>query len=144
MLESIRKSNPKLFFSKFAKKKANKVNVSLEDLHGHFKAMATDVNTNPNDRSDNNFSGIIFEELEEEISLKGIEYSIKTLKTGKSHGLDCIINEYFIVFKYILLPFLHTLCNAIFSTGYFPNILCTSLIVLREVLLTQRTTGELV
>jgi hypothetical protein len=77
------------------------------------------VNISPNDRSDNNVGDIIFEELEEEISLKEIEDSIKTLKTGKSHGLDCIINQYSIVFKDILLPFLHTLFNAIFSTGYF-------------------------
>jgi hypothetical protein len=130
MLESIRKSNPKLFFSKFAKRKANKVNVSLEDLYEHFKALATDVNTRPNDRPDNNVGNVIFEELEEEISLKEIENSVKTLKTCQSHRLDCIIKEYFIVFNNdILLPFLHTMFNTIFSTGYFPNILCTSLIV---------------
>ena len=109
--------------------------------------MTTDVNIIPNDRSDNNFGDIIFEELQEEISLKEIEDSIKTLKTGKSHGLDCIINEYFIVFKDILLPFLHTLFNAIFSLDIFQIYYALHLLYLytkREVLLTQRTTGELV
>jgi aspartate/glutamate racemase len=64
----------------------------MPTLYLYFKALATDVNTSPNDRSDNNVGDIIFEELEEGISLKEIEDSIKTLKTGQSHGLDCIIN----------------------------------------------------
>ena len=41
----------------------------------------------PVNRLDNNVDDIISEELEEEISLKEIEDSIKALKTGKSHGL---------------------------------------------------------
>ena len=114
MLESIRKTNPNLFYSKFANKKANKVNVSLENFHEHFKSLATDENLN-HEHSLVNEDDVIFEELEEEISLEDIENAIKILKTGKSHGKDYIINEYFIVFKDILLPFVNIMFNAMFS-----------------------------
>lgn len=72
---------------------------------------------------------VIFKELEKDISLNEIKDAIKTLKPGKSHGLDGITNEYFIEFKDILVPFVHTIFNAMFKTGHFPYILRDSLIV---------------
>ena len=128
MLESIRKSNPKLFFSRFARKKANRVDASLSDLHEHFKSLAGVLNDNiDDDNSDDN--AVIYEELDVDITMKEIENAIQCLKKGKSHGLDGIINEYFIEFKDILLPFLHSIFNAMYNTGYFPNTLCDALIV---------------
>lgn len=38
--ETTKKSYPILFFPKFSRRKVKKINVSLEDLHGHFKYYA--------------------------------------------------------------------------------------------------------
>ena len=50
-----------------------------------------------------------------------IERCINKLKRGKSHGDDCILNEYLIEFKDILLPLLHDLFNNILDSGFFPE-----------------------
>ena len=68
-----------------------------------------------------NVDNTVFEELDEEITENEIRHAIKHLKRGKSHGLDNIINEYFIEFSDSLIPLLNTLFNKIFSSGIFPK-----------------------
>lgn len=52
---------------------------------------------------------LIFEEFEIDVYFNEIQDAPKTLKPGKCHGLDGIINEYFIEFKDIVVPFVHTI-----------------------------------
>ena len=55
--------------------------------------------------------------------------AIKGLKRNKSHGSDGMLNEYFIEYTDILLPFLYKIFNAMLDTGVFPSVLCDALIV---------------
>ena len=53
-----------------------------------------------NDIEDDSTEGnCIFEELDREISIDEIKKAIDNLKRGKSHGVDGILNEYFIEFQ---------------------------------------------
>ena len=63
----------------------------------------------------------MFSELDESISLSEISIAINQLSNGKSAGPDRLINEFFIHGKHVLLPYLHTLFNKIFTLGYFPD-----------------------
>ena len=63
----------------------------------------------------------MFSELDEPISLSEISIAINQLSNGKSAGSDRLINEFFIHGKHVLLPYLHTLFNRIFTLGYFPD-----------------------
>ena len=64
---------------------------------------------------------VVFEELDNPISVVEIESCIKKLKHGKSHGEDCILNENMIEYKDILLPLLNKVFNLILHIGYFPT-----------------------
>ncbi|MCG7875528.1 MAG: reverse transcriptase family protein, partial [Candidatus Thiodiazotropha endolucinida] len=46
---------------------------------------------------------------------------MKKLKSGKAHGSDCLLNEYFLESVDILAPYLCDLFNAILNSGYFPE-----------------------
>ena len=46
---------------------------------------------------------------------------MKRLKSGKAHGSDCLLNEFFLESVDILAPHLCDLFNAIFNSGYFPE-----------------------
>ena len=43
------------------------------------------------------------------------------MKTNKSGGPDLLLNEFFIHGKKTLLPYLCTLFNKVFNSGYFPQ-----------------------
>lgn len=61
---------------------------------------------------------IVFEALGIEISQKKIIGCYR--QTRQSHGLDYILNEYFLEFNGILLLYLNIIFNRILSSGYFP------------------------
>ena len=63
----------------------------------------------------------VFDELDMEITIKEISDAIDHLKRGKSHGLDYVLNEYFIEFKEIFLPQLCIIFNRILASGFFPT-----------------------
>ena len=64
----------------------------------------------------------IYEELDFPITIDEIDRCINKLKRGKSHGDDCILNEFLIEFKdTTLLPMLHDLFNNVLDSGYFPD-----------------------
>lgn len=51
------------------------------------------------------------------------------MKSGKSSGIDGILNEFLIHYKDIFLPILEKLFNVILHTGYFPESWTKSVIV---------------
>ena len=60
----------------------------------------------------------VFDELDMEITIKEISDAIDHLKRGKSHGLDYVLNEYFIEFKDIFLPQLCIIFNRILASVF--------------------------
>ena len=54
----------------------------------------------PDNAAEEQFSdNIIFIELERPISAEEVKKVIKSLKTGKVHGVDGILNEFFVYFS---------------------------------------------
>ena len=71
---------------------------------------------------------VMFHELDTDVSLEEINKRIKQLKLIKSAGPDNYLtgpdnylNEYFIHGNTVLFPYLQSLFNVIFKTGYFPE-----------------------
>ncbi|VDI04314.1 Hypothetical predicted protein [Mytilus galloprovincialis] len=63
----------------------------------------------------------IFEELDMDITIDELIKAIHDLKREKSHGPDGLLNEFFIEFKDLVLPYICTIFNAVLSSGYFPS-----------------------
>ena len=130
MVESIRKHNPKEFYSRFKKKKHVKTKVSLSEFTSHFKSLCGETNLDDTLNSENDCDqDDVFEELNVDISFDEINEAIKGLKRNKSHSSDGMLNEYFIEYADLLMPFLHNIFNSMFKKGCFPSILCNALIV---------------
>ena len=136
MLETIRKSNPKLFYAKFSNNKKKVTSMpNIDSFFDHFKNLAeytqeipenTQINNNDDAEDENNRT---FDYLNNEITLDEIEKAIGRLKREKSPGFDNSLNEYFIEFKEYLNPIIHKLMNAMFTKGYFPKCISNALIV---------------
>ena len=62
---------------------------------------------------------VMFSELDEPISHSEISKAINQLSNGKSAGPDRLINDFFVHGKHVLLPYLHTLSNRMFTLSYF-------------------------
>ena len=62
----------------------------------------------------------LFEELDSAINEKEIIDAIYRLKRDKSHGIDLLIDEYFIYFKEDAIPMIYKLFSKIFLSGIFP------------------------
>ena len=60
----------------------------------------------------------MFHELDSDVSLEEINKGIKQLKLSKSAGPDNNLNEYFIHGNTVLIPYLQSLFNVIFKTGF--------------------------
>jgi hypothetical protein len=73
------------------------------------------------ERYEQNEFKIMFQELNGQIQEGCILKAINQLQSNKSSGPDKYINEFFIHGKHILLPFLLSLFNKIFTSGYFPE-----------------------
>eukprot|EP00105_Crassostrea_gigas_P042815 XP_019926963.1 PREDICTED: uncharacterized protein LOC109619995 [Crassostrea gigas] len=127
-LEILKKNNPKQFFAKFKRKSNFKSNVQLSEFFDHFKLTSQSNVTIDNDISID-AEDCIFEELDKDIDVEEIKVVIKKLKKGKSHGDDCLLNEYFIEFEEYLLPILLKLFNCILQTCFFPESWSSSIIV---------------
>ena len=72
------------------------------------------------DRYENDEFKIMFSELNTRITITEITAAINQLKTNRSGGPDCLINEMFIVGKNALMNVFYTLFNKIFENAYFP------------------------
>ena len=95
----------------------------MSEFYNHFESLSNkQVNDiNGINADDIDIGEAIFDELDYPITIDEIERCINNLKRGKSHGDDCILNEYFIEFRDILLPLLHDLFNNILDSGFFPE-----------------------
>ena len=71
----------------------------------------------------------VFEELDREITEAEITTAIKNLKRKKSHGVDGLLNEYFIEFKDFLMPTLLRVFNGILQSGIFPTAWAVAVLV---------------
>ena len=65
--------------------------------------------------------GIMFDELNVEISMQEIRKAVQLLKNGKRSGPDLLINELLRYGINSLLSYLHILFNKIFDTDIFPD-----------------------
>ena len=61
----------------------------------------------------------VFDELDADITADEIIKAIYELKMDKSHGPDCLLNEFFIEYKDFIIPHLCTIFNAVLNSGYF-------------------------
>ena len=66
-------------------------------------------------------SHVIFEELDVSFSEEEIKVQISKLKTQKSPGLDCLLNEMFIKCKDVFIPIFKKLFDHILNTGIYPE-----------------------
>ena len=73
------------------------------------------------DRYENDEFKIMFSELNTRITITEITAAINQLKTNRSGGPDCLINEMFTVGKNALMNVFYTLFNKIFENAYFPK-----------------------
>ncbi|VDI68635.1 Hypothetical predicted protein [Mytilus galloprovincialis] len=64
----------------------------------------------------------VFDKLDADITADEIIKAIYELnKMDKSHGPDCLLNEFFIEYKDFIIPHLCTIFNAVLISGYFPS-----------------------
>jgi len=115
----LKRDNPKQFFATFRKRKKVSVDIPIDVFQNHFKSMDSS-NTQGNDNTVDFNEGVVYVELDKEITITEIENAIKSLKRDTSHGDDYIINGYLIECKDFLMPILHNMFNCILITGYFP------------------------
>ena len=74
-----------------------------------------------NERFLNSEIQLMFDELNDTITMEEIMKAIRQLKNGRSGGPDKFLNEFFIHGNGELLMYLHTLFNKIFDLEYFPE-----------------------
>ena len=120
LIEHLRKHNPKEFYKHFHRRKNKNNSIDLESFQQHFQELATFSN-NTSIETPVDTGHTVFDELEMEITIKEISAGIDHLKRKKSHGLDYVLNEYFIEFKDIFLPQLCIIFNRILTSGFFPT-----------------------
>ncbi|VDI80188.1 Hypothetical predicted protein [Mytilus galloprovincialis] len=123
MLDIMRLTNPKLFYKKFKRKASSKHAVPLKLFHEHFKSLcSSDTDAVLDDSQFHNTDGeCVYEELDREITENDILKAIRNLKRDKSHGVDGILNEYFIEYKDVFMPVLLYIFNGILQSGIFPT-----------------------
>ena len=71
----------------------------------------------------------VYNELDADITSDEIRQCIRGLQRGKSHGDDCILNEFLIEFCDILVTFFVKMFNVILHTGFFPTSWSSAVIV---------------
>jgi hypothetical protein len=81
----------------------------------HFKKIATELRTENGSLNNDNVNDDepVYEELDRIITDDEILVAISNLKRSESHGIDGLLNEYFIEYKDLLLPLLNKLLNGI-------------------------------
>ena len=126
MLNYLRKDNPKKFYKHFQKRKQyRRSELSNDDFFNHFSNLASNE-PNTNDEVDSFLStndvhagGTVCNDLDRDITEMEISDAIDGLKNNKTCGYDCVLNEYFIKCKDILMPCLLLLFNNIFNLVIF-------------------------
>ena len=118
----------KLLKSSVAQPKSK--NMSIVDFEDYFKAINNpeDPFFQPdedilyfNERFLNSETQIMFDELNNNITVEEITRAINQLKNGRSGGPDKFLNEFFIHGSFALIPYLYSIFNKILNLGYFPE-----------------------
>ena len=127
-IENLRHGKPKQFWAYFKRKHDQKYDISADEFFNYFSTLENDIFTCENKEAEEFCSQHDFntnessnEELDKEITISEILSSVKRLKSGKAHGSDCLLNEFFLESVDILAPYLCDLFNAILNSGYFPE-----------------------
>ena len=131
-LNSLEKSNPRKFWKLFSDLKglsdSQKDNpIPMSDWVKHFSKLMNGAFSPDNDLSLHieEFISInrnkVVDEIDSLITLKEIQDAIIASKKNKASGLDGLINEMLKAGSSILLPYIHKLFNAIFTSGNFPD-----------------------
>ncbi|VDI14278.1 Hypothetical predicted protein [Mytilus galloprovincialis] len=120
MLCKLKKDNPRKFYSLFRKKNQRKCDLNITDFFEYFKELVSSA-PNSNKRPEVINNECVFDELVADITADEIIKAIYELKMDKSHGPDCLLNEFFIEYKDFIIPHLCTIFNAVLISGYFPS-----------------------
>ncbi|CAC5357739.1 CNTN6 [Mytilus coruscus] len=88
MLESLKRFNPKLFYTQFSSKRKVKPKATRKGFFDHFKRIASEINSEENSRNGNSINDEIpvYEELDCVITNKEILCAISSLKRSKGHA----------------------------------------------------------
>ena len=131
-LNHLEKSNPRKFWKLFSDLKglndAQKENpVPMSEWIKHFSDLLNGAFT-PDQVLNTHIESYIaenrekiFNELDFTISIKEVQDAIFAAKLNKAAGVDGLLNEMLKAGSSVLLPYLHKLFNAIFTSGNFPN-----------------------
>ena len=94
----------------------------IHDFYDYFKKINSSQNTDNYDPSQMGFNENDNNQiLNTPITDNEINLAIRNLKSGKSAGLDGIVNEYIKATKQFTLPLYTKLFNTIFDTGILPD-----------------------
>ena len=107
----------------------NQFNSTQPAFFEHFRDLSGTPTSDEAVDTDIDSNDTVFHELDAVITSDEIRQCIKGLKRGKSHGDDCILNEFLIEFCDILLPFFVKMFNVILHTGFFPTTWSSAVIV---------------
>ena len=123
MLANMKRANPRGFYKLFRKTKkgGNKTNLTAQDFCRYFSDLMSNNEQTGQDERVTPESNVIFEELDIYFSEGEIQEQICKLKTQKSPGIDCLLNEMFIKCKDIFIPIFKKLFDHILSTGIYPE-----------------------
>ena len=99
MLHNLRKSNPKAFFKRFAKRRVSCKKEQLPAFLEHFRDLSSATPTVDGARNvDIDNDTAVYNELDADITSDEIRQCKRGLQRGKSHGDDCILNEFLLNF----------------------------------------------
>lgn len=136
-LHVLAKDQPRKFWSEIRKlrgKNNNKSNVTAADFLKHFKNLFSSDdqfinNEIENDLSQEGFNQNLVEELDINFNENEVLSAIKSLKRGKSSGIDMLNSEIFMEGREILAPILCRLFNFMFDNSIYPESWTKGLIV---------------
>ena len=105
-------------------------NISSTEFYNYFLRISNPVDCDINIDTDiddiiqpnqSNELDIMYEEWNQPVTVDEVKNSIKQLKSGKSAGLDLLLNEFYIHGQELLAVPLCDLFNCVIKTGHFPN-----------------------
>ena len=121
-------SKPRQFWKYFKKKNSNVINdISVEQFYEYFSNLSSDISQTDNVDAEIFCSNHVFnskghfDELDAPFTANEIINAAKSLKSGKSPGNDCLLNEYFIESIDILSLHICDMFNTILNSGVFPD-----------------------
>ena len=128
-LHEISNTQPRKFWSEIRKikgKKDNRSTLSADDFFDHFKNLFADEQQFQNDNvetelADDDLNQANVEALDCKFEIGEVILAIKSLKKGKSSGVDLLNPEIFIEGSDILAPILCRLFNYMFENSVYPE-----------------------